>query len=270
MSAADATPARGIGLDEARSLFREARARFRPAPGHLVPDIVLLGLVRDVEENVQAAELLASSTLPHRAFPNARTAYEASQRAVLLVTAPDYDLEGAKAWVYSLKHDRDYLRKPRMSLPRGGPVVDPDTWFEGSLDEMAAAWEALAPGKGELLRRALGELGAQKGRAENWTGAPIVPTLRDRQNALLMRRGRESRGDTATVYNAAYAALCRQTHPGVRLDLIRVERDPTGRIVLVERPRDPAADLRVIRTTVASSLAEAGMALTLRLDEISD
>jgi hypothetical protein len=258
------TSSRNIGLEEAKEIYSEARARFRPSAEHLVPDIALLGFLRDVEENAQAVEILAASKLPHRGYPNARAAYEASQRAILLATSPDYDLDGAKAWVYYLRRDRNYLALPRSSAPAQSPS-DPEAWFDGSLDEMAQVWESLAPGKGKLLRRALAELPGKKVRAENWAGVAIVPTIRDRLNALFERGGKASRGDTSSVYNAAYGGLSRQSHPSARLELSRVLKNDQGQIALEERPRDPVADAKGVRLSAASSYAEAYLALDLRL-----
>lgn len=90
-----------MDLAEARDRYEAARNRFFVSPDHLVPDIALLGFLRDIEESVQTVEVVAGSDLPQRAFPNARAPYEAAQRGLLLVTAEDYDLDGAKAWVYA-------------------------------------------------------------------------------------------------------------------------------------------------------------------------
>jgi hypothetical protein len=182
------TKGQGIGLDEAKLFYTASRERFRPTARHLVPDIVLLALLRDIEENVQAAEIVSASEVPHRGFPNARAAYEAAQRAVLLAAAPDYDFEGAKAWVYSLRKDRVYLSLKRsLEFQAAGPR-DPESWLIGSLEEMARAWEDLEPGKGVMLQRALSELPSKRPRADNWLGESIVPVLRDRLNAALKRR----------------------------------------------------------------------------------
>jgi hypothetical protein len=259
------TKGQGIGLDEAKLFYTASRERFRPTARHLVPDIVLLALLRDIEENVQAAEIVSASEVPHRGFPNARAAYEAAQRAVLLAAAPDYDFERAKAWVYSLRKDRVYLSLKRsLEFQAAGPR-DPESWLIGSLEEMARAWEDLEPGKGVMLQRALSELPSKRPRADNWLGGSIVPVLRDRLNAALKRRGKESRGDTAPIYDAAYGGLSRQSHPITRLDLARILRSQAGELVLEERPRNPAADAKAVLTSAASSMAEGALALNLRL-----
>lgn len=264
-SEAQGEPARKMELPEARALYDEARARLNVSADHLVPDIALIGFLTEIDENVRAVEVVAASDLPHRAYPNARAAYEAAQRALLLVTAEDYDLEGAKAWVYYLRRDREYLRLPRSSIPAGGPP-DPIAWFEGSLAEMERAWNDLAPGRGALLRRALAELPPVGARPDNWARVRIARTLRDRLNALLESRGKPSRGDTEPVYQAAYSGLTRLAHPGSRLDLVRISRAAGGQLRLEERPRNTDIDRRNVLLSAASSMAEGTLALTLRLE----
>ncbi len=53
-------------LPEARAHYTKARERFQVSPEHLVPDIALLGFLREIEENVGAVEILAASELPYR------------------------------------------------------------------------------------------------------------------------------------------------------------------------------------------------------------
>jgi hypothetical protein len=260
----DGVSNKNIGLEQAKEIYSQVRRQFSPSAEHLVPDIALLGLLREIEENARAVEIMAASELPHRGYANARAAYEAGQRAVLLVTAPDYDLEGAKAWVYYLRQDRDFYALPRSSASTSSPS-DPEAWFSGRLDEMAQRWEALAPGKGELLRRALAELPSKKARPRNWAGVAIVPTIRDRLNALLEQRGKKSLGDTASIYNAAYGGLTRLSHPSARLDLLWVGKTDDGQISMQERPADRVRDAKAVRISAASSLAEATLALNFRL-----
>src|SRR5688500_12158683 len=106
-----------MDLPEVRARYEDLRAAFEPTSEHFVPDIVLLGFLNEIEENVRAVEILADSVVPHRAFPNARAAFEGAQRALLLTTADDYDLAGGKAWLYYLRRDKEY-----MAQERSGPV----------------------------------------------------------------------------------------------------------------------------------------------------
>jgi hypothetical protein len=167
----------------------------------------------DVDENARAAELIANSDVAHRAAPNVRAVLEASQRAFLLATARDYDLEGSKAWVYSLVCDRSLMGLPRLIRNPGVPA-NPEAWFFRTLNEMAGAWEAVAPGKGRLLRKALERLPQKQGRsADSWIGRSLHTAMRDRVNRLLTDRNRRALGDIGRSYAAAYAGLSRQTHP---------------------------------------------------------
>lgn len=85
--------------------LKAAQAGFRPHAVFFVPDLVLLGYLREAEENASAVLALAESDVPHRAFPNARAVFEAAQLALVLTTHPDYRYAGALAWVHNLRRD---------------------------------------------------------------------------------------------------------------------------------------------------------------------
>lgn len=224
-------------LATALAEFRAAKAKFTPTRAHLVPDLALLGLLCDVEENAEAVLALGATPVPHRAYPNARAAFEASQQALLLATEPDYDLSGARAWAFFLRNDREFVRGPRDGQTSTVMGLDPDSWFKAATEEMAETWETFAPGKGDVMKRAVALVEAQPRRPDNFAGVPIAPTLRDRLVALAAKAGKAGMPDAAALYNNAYAALSRESHPRTQLrpEDIRSGPDDTVRVRFEER-----------------------------------
>ena len=252
-------------VNEARQRYQVVRSRFAAAASHLVPDIVLLGFLNEIEENVSAVELIAASGIPHRAFPNARTAFEAGQQALLLVTAPDYDAAGATAWAYHLIRDRKYMAAPRSGQTTDRANVEPEEWFESALTEMEQTWNDFAPGRGALLRDAATEIQSRRrGGPENWTGLPVAPTLRDRMLTLAERHGKKGRSDAADILNAGYGALSRESHPRTRFQPTRITRDSSGGISFEIPTRDLEADRETVLISAASSLAAATLGVAIR------
>ncbi len=80
--------------------FDEELAAFRCRPATLVADLVVLGFGRDLADTAHAIESFADSPRPHKAYPNARLAFELAQNIVVLATHEDYGAVGARAWVY--------------------------------------------------------------------------------------------------------------------------------------------------------------------------
>jgi hypothetical protein len=192
-------------------------ARFAPTRPHLVPDIALLGFLKDVEENSRAVLLFADTPLRHRAYPSARAAFEAAQLALLLVTDSEYDLAGARAWIYYLRRDRDFASQPRDGDAVTIQGLTPNAWFREAVDEIAEMWESFSPRKGQLIAEAERLVMQQPKRPDNWAGVPIARTLSDRMSALAQRTDRPISADAAKAYNNAYAALTRQSHPRTQL-----------------------------------------------------
>jgi hypothetical protein len=254
-----------MDLEEAFGLFSLARSAFAPSAMHLVPDIALLGFLNDIEENARAVDVLSSSHLPHRAFPNARAAYEAAQQALLLSSSDDYDLAGARAWVYYLRRDFLFASLPRPSHVGDAARRSAEAWYEGAFAEMKDLWETLAPGRGETLERARVAVEAHKGRPDNWAGVPIAPALAARLEALRKLRGKPPNVGTAQIYNAAYSALSRESHPRMRVQPQRVTRSPDGSVELVLPERERDQDATTVRESAASALITGRIAVAYRI-----
>lgn len=169
-------------FDDDLARFRRTSALLAPTAAHLIPDIVLQGFLNDLHENAEAAAEIAKGPRPHRAFPNARSAFETMQLSLLLVTSNDYDRDGARAWVYYLKKDREFTNlHDDAELVMG---FSPDERFNAAVAEMAETWDDFAPGKGALIREAVAIVEKQPRRPDNWAGVPVAPTLASRFEEL--------------------------------------------------------------------------------------
>ena len=250
-------------FETVKTRFSEARAIFRPARAHALPDIVLLGFLNEIEENASVTTLIGSSEFPHRGFPNARSAFEAAQLALLLVTDPDYDRAGARAWVYYLRKDRVFaeMHPDDVQYPE---KLTPSQWFRAAVNEMADLWNDLDAGKGRLILDAEALVESQPRRPDNWAGLPIAPTLRDRLAGYAERHNLPVRTDAAEVYNRAYAALSRESHPRTRLRPIQVRGLPNGYAEFDFEPRDVASDADTALLLATGALAQGYLALVIR------
>lgn len=257
------TPATMSVLEHSFREFEAARAQFQPMGAHLVPDIALLGFLVEISENAEAVQLLAESNLPHRAFPNARAAVEAAQNALVLATEADYDLGGARAWVFFKGKDRNYRQMPRAHVFER--PEDADAWFEKALEEMSAIWEDLAPGKGRLISEARKLLDRQPKRPGNWAGLPMASTLQKRLNDVRHLLGKSPNEDISSVLNATYSALSRESHPRTGFDPIRIDVHADGQIEFVIKPRDRQRDIENVMTAASSALLEGILAIAVRI-----
>lgn len=221
-------------LERSLSELRAALASYRVSKAHFVPDIALRGLVNDVEENAGVVAALRGHDLRHRAYANARAAGEASQLALLLATADDYDVAGARAWVYYLRQDREFATRRRTTPVAGSDDLTPDERYRAALEEMAELWEGMAPGKRDVLVAAQELVEAQPKRPDNFLGVAVAPALRDRIGRAYTAAGRTPPVDVAAAYNNAYAASSRQAHPRASLRPSSVRSRPGEQTVVVE------------------------------------
>jgi hypothetical protein len=115
----------------------EAVRRYRQHHGFrawtLVPDLALIGLTDDLTDAAETALDLLASTRPYRAYMMARVAFEATQRLLILATAPDYLTLGVRAWVYYQEKDAEF--KPSESS-----AADPT-----GEEQIIAVWERYYP-----------------------------------------------------------------------------------------------------------------------------
>jgi hypothetical protein len=246
-----------------KARFLEDLAKFQVTRAHAIPDLVLLGFLNEVEENARATSIVGTSDLPHRGFPNARAAFEAAQLALLLVTDPEYDRAGARAWVYYLRKDRRF-REMHPEEFRGLDRLTPAEWFRSAVHEMAEVWNDLDSGKGQLILDAESLVESQPRRPDNWAALPIAPTLRDRLADYSRRHNAPVRSDAAEVYNRAYAALSRESHPRTRLRPIQVRGHPNGHAEFDFEERDLARDAETAVVLATASLSQGCLALAIR------
>lgn len=207
---------------------------------HFIPDLVALGLARDVFENARAVQELAESPVPRAVYPNARAAFEAAQDLILLVGRPEYDRWGARALVaemYDKARSRELAQAVFDELGQPGEIEQVDV--DALVDDAAAAWEQYAPGKGELVIRAREEVEAARERHPrryHWSGL-----TRDQINREIVPLVGGGAG-TGEIYRSWYNLLSFQTHPSPRIDDTHLDWDPETGFTLVITP-DEDTDL---------------------------
>lgn len=255
-------------FEATKAQFSQALGKLRPSRAHAIPDLVLLGFLNEVEENARVTALIGSSDLPHRGFPNARAAFEAAQLASLLVTDPDYDRAGARAWIYYLRKDRMFVELHPEEF-RNPEKLTPTQWFEAAVEEMASIWDDLDAGKGQLIKEAVRIVESQPRRPDNWAGVSIAPTLRDRMAQYSASRGYPVRTDAAAAYNRAYAALSRESHPRTRLRPIQVQGKPDGYADFDFEQRDPRWDAETALILATAALSQGYLALGIRVNALA-
>jgi hypothetical protein len=235
---------------------------------HLVPDLVLRSYLHDAEENGKVVQFLLPSTLRHRAFPNVRACFEAAQLSLLLASDPNYDLAGAKAWVYG--HRKDLYQGSEAEragllddLPEQLPA---DEFFANQFREMKETWNSFAPGKGALLHEAKIALERQPKRPDNWAGLNIPEALEERLGAMPNPESIEIPPVKASdLLRSAYAVLNRETHPhSLRLEPSTIHSSNGGAVTFVFDPVNSAEQADLAEKITASSLKLALAAASLR------
>lgn len=223
------------------------------SPEHFIPDLVTVGLARDVFENATAVDVLAASPVPRAVYPNARAAFEASQDLALLVTAPSYDEAGALAFVAEVL---DWWRSAELARAVGEfkealGVVEP-VQYEQIIEQAASLWDGYMPGRGRLLREARDTVQALRAkRRYHWSGLP-----RDRIHEELGTRPGSLPG-TTPIYRSWYNLLSFQAHPSPRLDDRHMSYDAERGFTLKILPDNPGdlANVGIHAAFVASSSA---------------
>jgi hypothetical protein len=215
---------------------------------------------------------LLNSEFRHRAFPNARSCFEAAQQALMLTTDSDYDLAGAKAWVYA--HRKDL--KQGMQAELAGLLDDlPDhlpakEYFAKRFQEMQETWNMFSPGKGDLLKNAEVALDRQPRRPDNWAGVDIASALETRLDAMPNpKRIQLPPTRPSALLRGAYALLNRETHPhSSRLEPDSVRGSANGAVEFVFGSDSSAeqADLAEVLAISSLNLAMAALALRLQMD----
>jgi hypothetical protein len=239
---------------------------FRASGNHLIPDMVLMGFVSEVVESAHAVIALLAANLGHRAFPNARTAFEAMQQLLLLVTDADYDLAGAKAWIFFSRRDFALLDSHGDSadLPTDPEEYPDKKGLDLALAEITKIWDRYSPGKGRMIAQAAEILAAQPRRPDNWAGVPIAPELQRRFLALASRMGTTPLvSDHARTYNATYSILTRESHPRTRFQPDRMMGHVNGPITFEYEPKEAEAADNVT-AIAAGAIAQTVVAMRIR------
>lgn len=234
---------------------------FRPEADHLVPDLALIAFLDEVQGNAATVLLVTKSKAPGRPFPNARAAFEAAQQAMLLASDPDYDLAGAKAWVYYKQRDL-HLQTDAEALFQRPDDVPAEEFYRGALQEMADTWEMYSPGKGGLIDEAEKALKLQAvRRPDSWAGVNPAHELDQRLRDLAAFKGLPlSVPDPTSAFRVTYGVLCRQTHPRTTgLEPTQIRGEPGG-IVAFEFDPDDGPDINEVATEMTSGAVKFAMA----------
>ncbi len=126
----------------------EWRRRTLPA------DLVLMGLATDVLETGAAIQETAESALPHKAFANARLAFEAGQQMLVLATHDNYEGAGTDAWVYfELKAAAWHADAVRLRDP--ATPVSTRQLLKARVAQMREAWSLYREDAGAMLDRSV-------------------------------------------------------------------------------------------------------------------
>lgn len=195
----------------------------------------------EVRQNAVAVAHLVEQSPPLHALPSARASFEAVQSLLQVVTAPDVDYAGALAYVYGLKKDNDITEAHADWLDGVLPEEGGVGWFPAALEEIGGTWETLAPGKGALIQRTLGELSSRWGRKpDNWEGVSPAVVLPGRlqDKGFVTARGNQ---DAQSLFRSVYQVLNRDTHPRTVVRPLMVSRVTDGSISTELENRDSVA-----------------------------
>jgi hypothetical protein len=235
---------------------------FRAHSRFLVPDLALMGYMAEAEENALTVDAIVASTVPHRAFPNARMVFEAAQLALLLVTHSDYRYAGSLAWVFHLR--KDHKLQDDFEEMFGESEASEERGLELTLQEIADVWEEYSPGSGELISRAAQELASRGRGPDNWLGRSIGKALDEQIEGLPMRKELGLPVPKAGTFAMAYAMLCRGTHPQTHIRPKEIRGHEGGEVTIVPEQRDPIEAKETAIAFAAASVNYACLALTLR------
>ena len=257
-------------IDLALAPFEAALPRLPASATHLVPDLVLRSYLHDLHENAQVVRLLLRSELGYRAFPNARSCFEAAQLAALLASDPDYDLAGAKAWVYAHRKDLALAKRAEQDglveePPKSMSAVE---YFENRFREMEHTWNDFAPGRGALLAEASKLLKGQPRRPDNWSGLDIASTLEQRLDRRPNPHGSQFPiTRPSALFRTVYALLNRETHPhSARLEPDRIRGHQGGPVVFEFPGKDRTEQAQLADLLAAGSVNLGMVAFSLRFN----
>ena len=107
-----------MGLAEKLDELGAELNAFAFQPRTLVSDLVLFALATDVFESAKAVRHTSESTLPHKAYSNARLAFEGAQQALVLARTKTTRLRARSRGFISNRKTRVGVRRSRGSRMR--------------------------------------------------------------------------------------------------------------------------------------------------------
>lgn len=222
---------------------------------HLVPDMLLFQLALDVLEQGRAVGTLMRAGVGRPAYSNTRSAFESARDMLVMVSVPEeYGTMGARARAQevldvSRLNERQRKADTALGLDRKMTAKSPQEMIESD----AAAWDAVAPGQGDLLRQAVKDVTRLR-PGGHWSGLNSAQ-LRTRIATLS-----KDQAGVAEMIDTFYGIQSMQSHPGARLSLRDMSQQPDGSLIV--EPRE--VDL-VVPYGLASMTAQlAAIALTRR------
>jgi len=253
-------------FDEAISRLSQldnVRDTFIVRADRLPADLAVLGLCNEIREAAYSAVELCRLHAQSAAFPSARTVFEATQQLIVLATEGDYIGVGTRAWLY---HHRKEKRIAQFA--RGTQAAD--QWYAEAIRELQQIWVTYNIDAEKILRRENAQLdGFQKNRgaADNFMGRNLGRVVQERYAKLADVFGK-SAAELGKLNSGIYAALSRESHAQLRLDLERLRVAPDRTVTIIPRKVDEATKDKLILGCVTSSLSEARAALSYLVDTL--
>ena len=243
---------------------------FSSRPSTLVPDLVLFALATDVLERGRAVLHMADSALPHKAYSNARLAFDGAQQVLVFATHEDYEAAGAQAWVYFASKDAGW-RAQQQRKDQRLPDVAEDQWLDEHVAQMSRIWDSVAQGQGALLTEALLRVRQlRKKRPDNWLHEDLLPRQHRAYEILAASAHKRVLAETRAVNEMIYKVLCRETHARPRIESFRINHDPArGTVRFSLSPRNVEQARRAVTGGTELSVGETVAALRWRRTSVA-
>jgi hypothetical protein len=238
----------------------------------LLADIVLMGFISDVWECALSVHQLSQTEFPHRAFPLIRTAFEATQQSMVLVTQENYTEAGIKACLYFLNKDRQWLAQAKPEDSGITSSDDADKWFIQKAEDFSIICNKIEENSGDTLRQMASDIISTKPKRgpDNWLGEniPNAQSLALKKIVSSLNLGLDDLQIKAyiDINKSLYSRLSRETHTGLRLDSkITVSKSSDGAIDARIAPRNPEKNRDSVLVSAYNSVVEASWILRYRL-----
>lgn len=215
----------------------EWRRRTLPA------DLVLMGLATDVLETGAAIQETAESAAPHKAFANARLAFEAAQQMLVLATHDNYEGAGTDAWVY-FELKAAAWQAAAVRLRDTATPVSTRQLLKAQVEQMREVWSLFREDAGAMLDRSVESVWDwhdRKQLPDNWLRQNMTQRHSRAYELFAADTGGWIPVDTAATNDAMYKILCHETHANPRLALFEVHVEGhDARVIRKLREAEPA------------------------------